>query len=204
VGNGQKLRIGRDPWVGCDQQHLLPAHIIAQLGQNGVFSLCHFAAPVQEVFGFQSWRRASSFGLVGQDEQILDNYSRALERAHIHLNLQEDLLIWDVDPGGSYSPKIGYIKLSVDEGNREEVWWWRKIWKLQCPPKVKLFMWCVLEKKVPTWDFLQKRNFQGPGWCVLCKMSNETCSHLFLNCPYILKVWNECTKLLGVQCRWHG
>lgn len=65
VGNGQKLRIGQDPWIGCEQQHLLPAHITEQLGQSGVLTLCHLAAPVQDVVGFQKWRRAYSLGFEG-------------------------------------------------------------------------------------------------------------------------------------------
>jgi len=31
IGNGRKLRIGEDPWVGCVHQHLLPEHTVNDL-----------------------------------------------------------------------------------------------------------------------------------------------------------------------------
>ena len=89
----------------------------------------------------------------------VENYIRELDRAHIILTEHEDLLVWDADPGGAYTHKAGYLFLSAGVELREEVWWWRPLWKLKCPAKTKLFMWCVLNNKVPTWDVLQKRNF---------------------------------------------
>jgi hypothetical protein len=35
-------------------------------------------------------------------------------------------------------------------------------------------------------------------------MDMESCSHLFLNCPYIKEVWKDCSILVGVPCRWEG
>ena len=65
-------------------------------------------------------------------------------------------------------------------------------------------MWCVLENKAPTWDNLQKRSFQGLGWCRLCKSDGESVSHLFLQCPFIKEVWKECSRSLGFPCRWES
>lgn len=39
VGNGEKLKIGKDPWMGSTQHHLLPDHVINSLGHKGV---CNF------------------------------------------------------------------------------------------------------------------------------------------------------------------
>ena len=87
---------------------------------------------------------------------------------------------------------------------REEVWWWRPLWKLKCPAKTKLFMWCVLNNKVPTWDVLQKRSFQGPGWCVMCKRELETTHHLFYTCCFSSEVWRVVSTLVGFNCQWEG
>ena len=65
-------------------------------------------------------------------------------------------------------------------------------------------MWCVLENRAPTWDILQKRSFQGPGWCVLCKKELESISHLFITCPFSIAVWKECMSLVGMDYRWEG
>ena len=134
----------------------------------------------------------------------MELYIRELDRAHIILSDQEDSLVWDADLGGTNSPKAGYLFLSAGVEQRDEAWWWKPLWRLKCPAKTKLFMWCVLNNKVPTWDVLQKRTFQGPGWCVLCKRELETTFHLFLTCFFSIEVWKEVSTLVGLNCQWEG
>jgi hypothetical protein len=80
------------------------------------------------------------------------NYTRALKLAHIILVDREDEMVWDFDPFGAYTPKMGYVHLNLDLHHRESEWWWKGLWKLNFPPKSKLFLWCLLVKKVPTWE----------------------------------------------------
>jgi len=154
VGNGEKLKIGKDPWIGSELHHVLPGHVIHSLRQRGIVYLSQLSDPRPEDPWIQHWRRAHSLGLEPHVAEPLENYIRDLVRAHIHLIDQEDELVWEVDPSGKYTPKIGYMKLSHMEDQREIEWWWRPLWKLKCPPKIKLFMWCAIEGKVPTWDIL--------------------------------------------------
>eukprot|EP00253_Pinus_taeda_P016222 PITA_16222 len=139
VGNGENVRIGKDPWVGC----------------NDLFAL--------------------SPGLIR------------------HL-----------DSKGSYSPKVGYSFLMSKKGWEYLGWWAKPLWKLKCPKKARMFFWCVLKKKIPTWDVLQARFKQGPGRCPLCKKYSETIFHLFLGFPFTKKVWEEVQKLLKKQLSWEG
>lgn len=80
----------------------------------------------------------------------------ALRKVHIHLSDGDDVLIWDKDLNGSYSPKEGYLVISVKLFVRDVKWWRKELWKLNYPAKNKLFGWVVLENKVSTWDILQK------------------------------------------------
>jgi len=57
---------------------------------------------------------------------------------------------------------------------------------------------------VPTWDILLKRCFNGPGWCMLCKMEGESITHLFLDCSYTRTTWLEAGTVGGFQCQWRG
>lgn len=65
-------------------------------------------------------------------------------------------------------------------------------------------MWSILENKIPMWDNLQKRQFNGAGWCLLCKEQAETIDHLFMRCPFSLSVWAESNKLLTSLGLWQG
>ena len=200
VGNGEKVLIGRDSWLGSTHQHILPNDVVEALGRNGFTTLNHLADPRPAEPWNQHWRRAFSLGLGALETIYMERYIRELARANILLTNQEDSLVWEADPAGVYTPKAGYLCLSAGVEHREEVWWWRPLWGLKCPAKKKLFMWCVLNNKVRTWDVLQKRSFQGLGWCVLCKRELESSCHLFLSCSFTTAVWRDVSSLVGFNC----
>lgn len=52
-----------------------------------------------------------------------------------------------------------------------------------------------------TWDKLQKRGFQSPPRCSLCKQENETQDHLLNSCPYAQLQWDEARNLFGKSNR---
>ena len=133
-------------------------------------------------------------------------YIGVLNQTQVQVWDREDVLIWDSALGGKYTPKEGYLKINAFGFERGLAWWWKKLWNIQSPPKTRIFLWCVLENKVPTWDNLQERGFQGPGWCALCRDKGESVTHLFLKCPFCKQVWKECVKTLGLglECRWEG
>ena len=119
VGNGESVLIGRDPWLGYTHQHLLPLDVIEALGHAGITTLNHLAVPRPAEPWIQIWRRANSLGLGEREIGYVENYIRELDRAHIILSEQEDSLVWDVDPGGAYTPKAGYLFLSAGVELRE-------------------------------------------------------------------------------------
>jgi len=190
--------------MGCTFDHTLPVFVVDALRRRGIVTLNQLAVPRPVGSWFQRWRRADSLGLPDQEKDYLEVYLRNLALSNIVLNDEEDSLVWEADPEGNYTPKAGYIVLSSEADQRDHAWWWKPLWKLNCPAKSKLFMWCVLENKAPTWDNLQKRSFQGPGWCILCKRAQESVEHLFLTCPFSVEVWKECSVLVGFQCQWSG
>ena len=112
--------------------------------------------------------------------------------------------MWAHAENGAYSPKAGYAFLMKKKGWANLEWWAKPLLKLKCPKKVRLFFWCILRKKIPTWDILQSRFKQGPGRCPLCCLDSESIYHLFITCPFAKKVWEEMQKLLGKNVRWEG
>ena len=52
VGDGRKLRVGEDPWVGSTQQHILPSHTMEALRHGDIFYLYQLATHVQENLWF--------------------------------------------------------------------------------------------------------------------------------------------------------
>lgn len=65
-------------------------------------------------------------------------------------------------------------------------------------------MGCVLENKIPVWEVLQRKFSIGPGWCHLCKNGEDAIGHIFLDCPFISRVWEVCVEVVSVLGCWHG
>jgi hypothetical protein len=62
------------------------------------------------------------------------------------------------------------------------------------PLKIKLFLWLSMEGKILTWDSLQKRGWEGPGRCPLCRKESESITHLFTSCTFARTVWDIMIK----------
>jgi len=204
IGNGEKVRIGVDPWQGSSQHHIMAPRALEALNARGIVSLNQLADETNSTLWAQGWRNVGTLGMDNDVIPELEKYIKALKKSHIRLREREDILIWEKDPGGIYTPKAGYRAISLESIHHDSKWWWKKLWKLKCPPKSKIFMWCILENKVPTWDNLQKRNMNGPGWCCLCRNGEESISHLFLQCRFVDEVWKECSKISSFHFRWDG
>jgi hypothetical protein len=204
VGNELRVRLGADPWMGSEGKHILSDHLIHSLRLKGLVSLNSLADQPSTTLWAQGWKSATDLDLNVEESAELKSYLTALKTSQIRLRDQEDELVWDRNDSGIYTPKEGYNHLIQDLVQAEPVWWWKKIWKVNCPAKSKLFWWSVLSNKAPTWDILQKRNFVGPGRCSLCKNEGETAQHLFLDCSYIRMVWTEVSSSLAKKFRWEG
>ena len=86
---------------------------------------------------------------------------------------------------GTYSVKSGYQVLcelesaeeasaSSDEKSRS---FWRNIWQLRVPNKVKIFLWCACTNALPTKVNLQKRRVVDNSVCNLCQKASEDTFH---------------------------
>jgi hypothetical protein len=68
----------------------------------------------------------------------------------------------------------------------------RVMWKSNCMPRIKFFVWLVLVDRLNTKTMLQRRhiNIQGDANCVMCNAGvHETIEHLFFMCPFAQVYW---------------
>ena len=55
---------------------------------------------------------------------------------------------------GNMNAKLAYnLILQIEEAD-SATWWTKWIWKVSCPLKFKVFVWCCLKNKIPTWELL--------------------------------------------------
>lgn len=204
VGNGENVRLGRDPWVGCNDSFALTPPLVAHLDSLGLHGLHQIANPGLSTIWGQAWKSAESLGIDPRWETDWQVFLQELKRSNVRIQDKPDKLVWAHAESGSYSPKAGYSFLMKKKGWPAPDWWVKSLKELKCPKKSKLFLWCVLRQKIPSWDVLQARFLQGPGRCPLCLSDSESIFHLFVACPYTRKVWDEAQKILQCRLKWEG
>lgn len=116
---------------------------------------------------------------------------------------QLDERIWRSTPNGKFSVKTAYMiakKLgqqnsnnNVDRGqtsgsNVDEDKW-KRIWQIQAPNKLKLFLWRSLHNILPVNKLLAQRRVPVSTECPVCGMTEETTTHVLMTCERACKVW---------------
>eukprot|EP00253_Pinus_taeda_P022763 PITA_22763 len=96
---------------------------------------------------------------------------------------------WGWGPTGVYSSAKGYELLQSHRDRSLPARFWMEVWDPLALPKVNLFFWILMHKKILTGENLLKRKIAGLYRCSLCKEAMETMDHLFVDCSFANKVW---------------
>lgn len=68
---------------------------------------------------------------------------------------------------------------------------WNFIWKLKIPPRVKVFIWLLTQKKILTNVQRVRRHLSRDHSCSLCHYHEESLHHLFVTCPCMVMLWRS-------------
>lgn len=122
----------------------------------------------------------------------------------INPQTEEDQLVWTGNQAGKYSVKSGYhcIKRTMEQHNANQATTsfqpppslWTNIWKLNTPPKIRIFMWNLCQNALPTKDNLFRMKILPDPICPLCSHERETAEHLFLLCYWTRQIWDDPIK----------
>ena len=112
-------------------------------------------------------------------------------------NRSRDSLIWKENSKHEFTVKSAYKvamrlrqQTEIEHSRaQEDRKWWKMIWAMNVPPKVKSFMWRACSNILPTRENLRRRKVQVDPRCELCCQHAETCAHLLWECPFARNVW---------------
>ena len=68
-------------------------------------------------------------------------------------------------------------------------WFWKKIWKLAIPRKIKHFLWRAYHESLPTFFNLYWRKINSNPYCVICKQDEDMTIHALWQCPLARNTW---------------
>jgi len=112
---------------------------------------------------------------------------------------QPDVLIWPLEKSGKYLVKSSFRLLCVgqdstanaNQANSEDRVFWKKLWKIQVPGKIKHFLWRAYTNSLATKDNLVKRKILLDVACNRCAGVQEDLLHSLWSCNGLKEVWGR-------------
>jgi hypothetical protein len=120
--------------------------------------------------------------------QVMHDYLRVWEHLHsvVLQPLQPDRFVWKWSPNGGYSVSSTYRAFFTGSTKLLGA---KELWQAKAPPKVKMFFWLALHRRLWTAERRKRHGLQDDDACALCDQHAETGSHLFLGCAFARQVW---------------
>lgn len=108
---------------------------------------------------------------------------------------QPDAVIWPFTPSGRYSVQSGYRFLqdnsvSVQSPVHDSAFW-KNLWRMEVPSKVKNFVWRACKEALPTKKNLLRRRVTTSALCENCNEIEEDCAHAIFYCPNVQVAWSS-------------
>ena len=189
IGNGQRVRIWADKWVPIPNSF----KVISPRPQNFEGELVESLLN-REIGGWNTSVVKNCF---------LPHEAEAILSIPISNCLPDDALVWAWNKKGNFTVKSAYhvahewlmdgrSKGAGCEGSNpnKKKDFWKTIWGLKCPSKVKHFMWRACKNILPTNYCLCLRKVSKGDECGLCGLV-ESSGHALWDCWLADAVWKE-------------
>lgn len=120
----------------------------------------------------------------------------------------EDIWAWEKEKHGIYSVRSAY-RLQEDVQNQAVGGYdnpgssmegpWKLIWKLEVPPKVRVFWWRVMHDFSPAKQELHRRHLEPTAHCETCGSEEVSVRHVLTECTIARIFWEQAKKITGVK-----
>lgn len=177
VGNGKSAHIWKDPWVPS-----IPGFKVFSKPQGvndiiWVKYLMEEDGPKWKEESLHKWFTTWEVG--------------AIMNIKIPQNLNEDTIAWHYTKNGTFAMRSAYhIELQPkDEESTsmrdEDISLLKHLWKLRIPPKMKNFVWRVLNNGLPFKSKLSARAMISDPMCIMYGEMEESLNHILGKCATV-------------------
>lgn len=106
-------------------------------------------------------------------------------------------MAWSCTPSGNFSTSSAYkllpasasTNLAGSSNQDTQRSFWKGIWRMRVPNKIKHFIWRVCNNALPTKCNLVRRHITESDLCELCKEALEDSLHMLCFCSQVAPVW---------------
>ena len=204
IGNGAKVRIWGDRWLPLASTY----KVVTPYPSNGV------ELPVASLINSQR----GEWDLEALQRTLMAKDVESILSIALSPTMPDDCLTWALTTSGKFTVKSAY-RLAIEVGARHNdaetsnsagmKEFWKFIWRLKVPNKVRNFTWRACRNILPTKANLFRRRITEDNVCAVCGSSEETTGHVLWHCHRAKEVWREtsldadkaldgCTEFLDV------
>lgn len=185
LGDGQTISITSDGWLR-NKEDLCVDQRTTTAGRN--MKVCEFFS--EDKKNWNETKVRLCFNQVDAD---------AILTTRIPCSGTKDRIAWCHSSDGKYTVKTGYQqwhKNHIGDVGVQQSKGWSKIWSLDVPHKIKVFLWRFCRNNIPVRNLLRHRGIHTvPIGCNMCVGDIEHLAHLFFDCNFA----QECWKIVGLQ-----
>jgi hypothetical protein len=195
LGDGSKAMFWSDRWL----MGQIPAEIAPDLFKISTMK----NRTVKEALENEKWLLDLRLHL--DTEHLPQLFSLAQLIESVQLTDEPDHIAWKFGGNQTYSAKSAYMLQFLGAVGTD---FKKLIWRGWAPARCKFFIWTLMLDRVLTADKLLQRGWENDYFCPLCRRNLETASHIFTECPFSIKVWENMAGSLGLgvlkPARWKG
>ena len=185
IGNGNSIRVFKDAWLPNSNDGRILFH-------RGV--LAPDATVDTLIDPHSGWWNVNLI-----DQCFFPPDAKTIKSLPLCFIPQSDSLVWPAERSGKFSVKSGYKCLCEDllvrEHDLETVGaakgFWKSVWSLNVPRKIKHFLWKSCTNSLPTNENLLKKTIVSENVCHLCSEHPEDGLHALWGCLKFRQVWQS-------------
>ncbi|KAG9441971.1 hypothetical protein H6P81_017825 [Aristolochia fimbriata] len=193
VGNGLKTSFWSDPWLLESPLRVAFPRLyrLARMQEATVDDIVR-TSPINMIDWAEVFRRE----MTEAEAAEFGSFNTSLLKFYQCTNV-EDELVWSLSPNGSYTVASAYTHLLGNPSGSSQA---KLAWKMEAPPKVKMFIWSVAHNRILTRENLVRRGIPLPSLlCPLCEDKQESVDHLLLQCTMAWHIWSWFIDLFGTH-----
>ncbi|KAG8473534.1 hypothetical protein CXB51_035814 [Gossypium anomalum] len=110
----------------------------------------------------------------------------------------EDFQVWRGESSGEFSVRSAYKLLQEANSGPSNNYlqaetrdFYRKLWNLHLPSKIKITNWRISWNYIPTLSNLKTKKVVSVAICPRCQHPEEDSNHIFRYCPTAIDVWSN-------------
>ena len=91
------------------------------------------------------------------------------------------------------------VNANASTSDTEDIKYWKVLWKLNVPPKVRSFWWHVIRGFIPCRQVLNRRHMDELAFYKTCGVEEESIFHAFFECTWAKIFWQELKKITATK-----